>query len=448
MARLGLVARVMLIVTIALIIIQLAAAAAYYAQRDGALSPRRAAAIGSVVALTELVDRLRGGDRALALRAVESGGVTATVDPQAPADLDDDVELVGLRGVLSSALKSAGLGERFVRVGLSKSGAIEGATLGPIQRLTGRHVRVVVGLADGEYLSVNFVDRLTMRLFGLPIGLIAGTLGMAVALLAIIAVAREMRPLSRLARAVETIGTRFDPLVIHPEGAREVRSLIAAINRMKDRIAALVNNRTLMLGAISHDLRTYLTRLRLRVELMADGPLREGAARDVEAMRGLVEDALLFARTSLDTDRGPSDAAAVAAEIIQARRAAGAGATLTAPPQPVCVPVGAAALRRVLDNLVDNALAYGGEAAVTVGQAGDGGVTVKVEDRGPGIPVGERERVFEPFYRIEASRCRDHGGTGLGLTIVQQLLAGVGATIAFADRPGGGLCVTVGFPPL
>ena len=101
----------------------------------------------------------------------------------------------------------------------------------------------------------------------------------------------------------------------------------------------------------------------------------------------------------------------------------------------------------MLDNLVDNALAYGGEASVTVRQAGDGGVTVKVEDRGPGIPAAERERVFEPFYRIEASRSRDHGGAGLGLTIVRQLLAGAGATIALADRPGGGLSITVGFPP-
>jgi two-component system osmolarity sensor histidine kinase EnvZ len=101
----------------------------------------------------------------------------------------------------------------------------------------------------------------------------------------------------------------------------------------------------------------------------------------------------------------------------------------------------------VLDNLVDNALAYGGEAAVTVRQRGDGGVTIQIEDRGPGIPAAERQRVFEPFYRIEASRSRDHGGTGLGLAIVRQLLAGAGATIALADRSGGGLSVTVGFPP-
>ncbi|MFZ0460500.1 MAG: HAMP domain-containing protein, partial [Rhodoplanes sp.] len=334
MTRLGLVGRIMLIVTIALVCIQLAAAIGYYAQRDGWLSPRRTAAIGLVVALTELVDRLRGDDRALALRAMENGGVTATVEPQPPPDLDDDVELAGVRGVLSRALESAGLGERFLRVGLSKGGAVENAALGPLQRLTGRHVRAVVGLADGAYLSVNFVDRLTMRLFGLPIGLLAGILGVLVALLAILAVAREMRPLSRLARAVEKIGTRLEPLVLRPEGAREVRSLIAAINRMQDRIAALINNRTLMLGAITHDLRTYLTRLRLRVELMADGPARQGIARDVDAMRSLVEDALLFARASLDTDRGPSDAGAVAAEIIEARRAAGAGATLAAPPQP------------------------------------------------------------------------------------------------------------------
>ena len=202
MAHLGLVGRIMLIVTIALVAIQIAALAAYYAQRENGLSPTRIAAVGGIVALTRLVDRLGDEDRALALRAVANGGVTATLDPHPPADLESDVELVRIRAILSNELKSAGLGERFVRIGLSTGGNIESAARGPIQRLTGRHVRVVVGLADGAYLSVTFVDRLTMRLFGLPVGLLAGLLGMLVALLAILAVAREMRPLSRLARAV------------------------------------------------------------------------------------------------------------------------------------------------------------------------------------------------------------------------------------------------------
>lgn len=447
MARLGLVGRIMLIVTIALVAIQLAALVTYYDQRDGWFgSGRGVPVIASVIALVRLLDRLPDEDRHLALAAAEAGSLTATIIPRSSTALTEDVPLPRVRAVFERALASAGLGDRFVSVGFA--GVEEGdlTTRGPIRRMIGRHIRVAVGLADGNYLAVGFADRLTLRLFGLPLGFLAGVLGALVALFAIVAVARETRPLTRLARKVERIGTTLEPLAIEAEGAREVRSLIAAINGMQERITTLVNSRTLMLGAISHDLRTYLTRLRLRTEMMPEGPLRDGAMRDVDAMRDLVEDALLYAKASLDGDGGPTDAASVAAEVIEMRRATGAAVTLASSDAPVMVPLGRPALTRVLDNLVDNALAYGGSAEIAVQHDARGGAVIAVADRGPGIPPAERERVFEPFYRLEGSRSRDHGGTGLGLTIVQQLVGGAGGTITLSDREGGGLTVTLRLP--
>ncbi len=447
MARLGLVGRIMLIVTAALVAIQLAALAASYGERDGWFGTGRGVpVVGSVVALARLLDPLTPAERTLALAAAEAGGLTAAILDAPPVDADEAYELRRVRGLLERGLAAEGLGGRLARVDLVPDDEDDPIARGPLRRLIGRHVRVVVGLADGRYLAVGFADRLTLRLFGLPLGFFAGLLGLGVAALAVAAVAREMRPLSRLARRVETIGTTTEPLPLERTGAREVRALIEAINRMQARIAGLVDGRTLMLGAISHDLRTYLTRLRLRGEMMPQGTLRDGVMRDVEAMRDLVEDTLLFAKASLEPDRSPTDAAAVAAEIVEARRAAGAAAALDAPDGPVPVPLGRPALTRVLDNLVDNALAYGGEASVRIIRAADGAALLTVADRGPGIPAAERERVFEPFFRLEGSRSREHGGTGLGLTIVRQLVAAAGGGVTLDERPGGGLLAAVRFP--
>ncbi|WP_271025494.1 HAMP domain-containing protein [Rhizobium sp. RCAM05973] len=165
-----------------------------------------------------------------------------------------------------------------------------------------RIMEVSIGVAGGKVAVFKLPDTPTVRLRGVPVGLIAGVLGMLVAVIAIAAVARETRPLTRLSRTVNSIGNGLQPVNIPERGACELRMLIRAINAMQLRIAALVNNRTLILGAISHDLRTYLTRFRLRMEMMPDTPHRDRAIADVEAMQRLVEDALGFARSTVVPD--------------------------------------------------------------------------------------------------------------------------------------------------
>ena len=229
-------------------------------------------------------------------------------------------------------------------------------------------------------------------------------------------------------------------------GAREVRALIAAFNRMQSRIAELVRGRAFMLAAMSHDLRTYLTRLRLRVEMVPDADLRERAARDVEDMNALLEDALVFARTSFGSIRPEAvDLVGIVRHECAERAAIGGAVRAELPPERVIVAGERAALARVVGNLIDNALKYGGEAEVSV-SAGTGAVEIMVDDRGPGVPAAERQRIFEPFLRLDPSRNRERGGAGLGLAISRHLVQCHGGAIGVEDRPGGGARFRVSLP--
>jgi signal transduction histidine kinase len=219
---------------------------------------------------------------------------------------------------------------------------------------------------------------------------------------------------------------------------------------MQSRIAELVRNRTFMLAAISHDLRTYLTRLRLRVEMMPDPDMRERATRDVEEMSGLLDDALTFARTSFAGNRSELvDLTEIVRRECSERTASYQTIKWDVPATPIHVWGDPAALARIVGNLIDNAVKYGGEAAVTLSQVGTQAGTeaiMLVDDRGPGVPLAERERIFEPFLRLEASRNRDRGGAGLGLAIARHLVLSLGGTIAVEDRPGGGARFRVTLP--
>jgi signal transduction histidine kinase len=214
---------------------------------------------------------------------------------------------------------------------------------------------------------------------------------------------------------------------------------------MQERIAALVKGRTILLGSISHDVKTFLTRLRLRVETIPDAKQRERAVRDLDGMTALVEDAIALARGAAVSERREDvDIAALLREEIGAR--ADARAILGAVPSgSFAVRGDAVALRRLFTNLIDNALRYGAAAKVAVERAGSH-VAVLVDDDGPGIPALERAAVFEPFYRIEGSRSRDTGGAGLGLAIARAITEAHGGKISAEGGPGGGARIRVELP--
>jgi len=287
-------------------------------------------------------------------------------------------------------------------------------------------------------------------------------LGAALTVLtALILVRQASRRLNSLAAKAGEVGRGRVPEHLPETGARELRELTAAFNRMAEEVRALLENRTVLLSGISHDLRTPITRLRLALSLLDDvEPARLAAMeRDLDEMNRLISDMLAFSRALHDEVATPRDPNPILAELCeQARRL---GPVDWQPGPPCVVDLGEAALRRIVGNLLENARRYGNDAARSgndAARSGDGGTlavrllsdaaTARVEvlDRGPGIPADRREAVFRPFTRLEQSRNREQGGSGLGLAIARQLADAHGWRIELADREGGGLIARLVMP--
>jgi len=264
-------------------------------------------------------------------------------------------------------------------------------------------------------------------------------------LLSMLAARRLVKPLSELTVAVERIGGSGDAPAIPPRGPREVRGTIEAFNRMQERLRRFNEDRTRMIAAMSHDLRTPLTRLRLRAELVEDQDQQQKMLRDLDMMGDMIESVLALARD--DAKREPRslvDLSALVEGICEDASDAGEPVTFSGP-RGVTIPCRPAALRRAISNLVDNAVKYGGSAAVSLSPE-TARVAITVDDEGPGIPPSERQKVFEPFYRIGSSRDPDTGGVGLGLSVTRSIIWEHGGEISLASRKGGGLSVRLELP--
>jgi len=260
----------------------------------------------------------------------------------------------------------------------------------------------------------------------------------AVILLSLLAVRLATRPLNTLASAAEKLGNNINSPPLIETGPTEVRRAAHAFNTMQSRLASYIQERTRILAAMSHDLKTPITRLRLRAELLEDDELRTKFAKDLEEMESMVAATLDFMRGVDNPEQvQPVDIIALleslqadAAEIGQEVRLEGTSAQ----PYP-CKP---AAMKRCLGNLIDNAVKYGKSATVIVNDH-DKQLQIRILDQGQGIPETELERVFEPFYRLESSRSRDTGGTGLGLGIARNIAQMHGGDLLLRNRPCGGL---------
>ncbi|WP_426115680.1 ATP-binding protein [Massilia sp. PWRC2] len=267
----------------------------------------------------------------------------------------------------------------------------------------------------------------------------------SIALLAYLVAKMTTRPLKQLAQAAKDLGNDINRAPLSLSGASEIRQASAAFNAMQARIRQYIFQRTQMLAAITHDLQTPLTRLRLRLEKVGDSELQERLIGDLSAMQAMVREGLDLARSmdtteamhSLDVDSlldSVCDDASDSGQQVVLRGSANV-AVLGRP----------MSLRRCLVNLIDNAVKYGQRADVAVDRQ-PGAVRIRICDNGPGIAADELARVFEPFYRIETSRSRESGGTGLGLTIARNIAEQHGGTISLLNRQQGGLEVTLLLP--
>ena len=303
---------------------------------------------------------------------------------------------------------------------------------------------IAVALADRRWLNVRTQPEPAPG-WALPtlvtLGLSASLVGAAVAL----AVRRATRPLTRLAAAADALGRGDSPPPLAEAGPGDVRAVIGAFNRMQERLRRFVDDRTRMLAAISHDLRSPITSLRLRAEFVEDEETRSRILATLDEMQRMVEATLAFVREEATSEPTRTvDLAALVESTVADLADLGAevsfveGARATLPCRPT-------ALRRALRNLIENGIRYGGRCRVRVDQEPHE-IRIVIEDEGPGIPEADQERVFEPFVRLEASRSAETGGIGLGLAIARSIVRAHGGDIRLANRHGAGLAVTVALP--
>lgn len=290
-----------------------------------------------------------------------------------------------------------------------------------------------------------FPDRYAVKL---PLAAIAvAVLGTFLSLLtALLLVRRITVPLARAAQAASQVGAGQLPEPLPETGPAELAELARRFNRMAREVRELLENRTTLLAGISHDLRTPMTRLQLNLELLRDRPEPariDRAVNDLADMNRLIAGYLELARTAQPEPSASLDVSALLDELATESGATWAGAS-------VClVQAGPLALRQILANLIGNAQRYGGgEPVMLTLECGAKQVRVRVCDQGPGIPDDQLEKVFRPFYRLEASRAQTTGGTGLGLAIVRQLADTNGWKVTLGNRPQGGLEAVLDIPRL
>ncbi|MBE7244166.1 MAG: HAMP domain-containing protein [Actinomycetospora chiangmaiensis] len=273
-------------------------------------------------------------------------------------------------------------------------------------------------------------------------------LALTLALLCVWATRALTAPLARLAGAAEAFGTRDDHVALPEAGPEEVLAVARALDRMRSRVRRLIDDRTQMLAAISHDLRTPITRLRLRAEFIEDEGARAATLRDLDQMNGLVEAALSFVRDGQIRDAGSHslvDLASVVQTVCDGFSDIGAPVSVERS-RHVLVRGQPDELQRAITNLVDNAVKYGGRARLVM-EGSARGVRVCVIDAGPGIPEAEREAMLQPFVRGDRARnLNAASGFGLGLSIVQAIVEAHDGRLVLENRPEGGLCAAIELP--
>lgn len=436
-------ARIGLIVIVGLTMAWIMAIASYYIAGRGA----DVHSIGDparVVAVVELMERTPAADRALVQNATSADGFIVTVEPG--ADLGktstSDVSYFSERTV-ESYLKA--LGGRRVSVEFDETQRRRLA-----RRIWPDILKLRIAISGGDILAITIGTPMLRGPMGLPIGFGAGIIGTLVALIALLVMYRETKPLRRLAEAVDRVDLSPDPVLL-PEAkgnAPEIRALIDAFNRLQERLSELLKSRMAMLGGISHDVRTFATRLQLRVEKIADPVERERAVTDISDMIRLLDDALLASRAGAaelseemieidDLIRGEvSDRLANGARI-DFQSVSNGNAPIVLGDR--------LALRRVIGNIADNAIKYG-HAAHLRSVAQGAMFVLTIDDEGAGIPAQQRQAMLEPFSRLEMSRSRDTGGAGLGLAIARGLTEAHHGSIVIAQAPSGGARVIVRLP--
>ncbi len=445
-----------------LIVAQLAAAYINLAERDRLLYRAGGMQLAQRIAdIARLLDSVAPSERRRIAAVFNAPPLAVSLDrPPLATGEPDDAQNSVFAGVLRFAL-GADMPLRLKRRpgGFAPPpgrGMMGGAMMGPSMMGQpmpwhggappgGASYLVQVTLHDGSLVTFDSYlspqeGSIPLRL-GLTLLVLLGT----VIVVSLIAVRWVTGPLSALATAAEKLGRDIDRPPLEESGPLEVRRAAGAFNLMQQRLSRFLSDRTRVLTAMSHDLKTPLTRLRLRMETVDDPVLRAKIEKDLDEMQSMVTQTLDYMRDSSRSEATQQVDLMAMLETLQIdfRDTGHAVDIAGALAQPyVGRPL---ALRRCLTNLVENAIRYGGRATIELEDTAKQ-VVVRIVDDGPGMPEEELERAFEPFYRGERSRSRETGGTGLGLGIARNIARAHGGELVLKNRPGGGLEANLTLP--
>lgn len=420
--------RLVLLMTIGLIVAQLAGTAIHLSERQRSLRNTVSHELSQrIAAIHRAIDSQSSPERRRLAKLLSTPRLALSIEASAPADREVSTLLTDFADRLHDQLVKD---VELRTVSMPHFGTF---VFDVYLKLSGNEwLRIHGGAPDDIFVQPWHV------LINLAVMLLA------IVALVIVAARSTVRPLTQLASAARGLADdlKHPPLMV--EGPSEVREAAMAFNSMQTRIRSGIEERERFIAAVSHDLKTPVTRLRLRAEMLADENLREDIRHDVDDMQQLIDDALDFLRgKSVEEPIQPIDLVALVESVVDDFAPAGQVSLET--PESLRFNGRPRALQRALRNLVDNALKYGESARVTL-EEGPGGIVIAVEDEGPGIPEGELEFAFEPFYRIEDSRSRETGGTGLGLAIVRQVVRSHGGDARLSNRPGRGMRAEIRLP--
>lgn len=312
-------------------------------------------------------------------------------------------------------------------------------------RWRGEWVTLAVGLADDRWLRITTGPPPGAPRWGKWFLLSLFLSGAAIVVIAVLAGRRVVRPMRELAEAAGRLGRGEHVGDVTEAGPKETRETVRAFNEMQTQLDRYMRDRSAMLAAVSHDLKTPITSLRLRAEFIDDQEMRGKILATLDEMQSITESTLDFIREDASRDPGRStDISALAESIVTDFTDMGRPAEFSGVLGAMVV-CRATSIRRALRNLIDNAISYGGHARVFVETDVDK-VDVHIDDDGPGIPNVDLENVFDPFVRLEDSRSRTTGGVGLGLAITRTIARAHGGEVTLENRPEGGLRATLSLP--
>jgi signal transduction histidine kinase len=446
----------LLVLLAGLIVSHLAGSWIYTADREQAVRAVGGFATAQRIAnLTHLVQESPRESRPRIVAALndQSFRVALTADAPAMAVAEDDAPVA--EAIKDFLVDRLSLGSRVPRVSASSEqgppfGPWHMMGHGPMMRGFGgfagfRDLQVAIPLTDGQWLSFATALPAGGPAFSLQFLLSMGIMAIIILAVSVWAVGRVTTPLASLATAAERLGRDVNAPQLPETGTTETRQAARAFNDMQTRLRGLIENRTRLLAAISHDLRTPLTLLRLRAETVENAQERDKLLSTIAEMDSMIGATLQFARDdSADEPRCPTDVTALVQSVVDDMRDGGLAVRMQ-PAEPITYACQPAALKRAVRNLLDNAVKYGISGTVEIRRLSQA-IKITVDDEGPGIPQQELTRVLEPFYRLEESRSRETGGVGLGLAIAQSIVQSHGGTLALINRPNGGLRATIALP--